>query len=77
MKLAGQCGPEKTFCPSEAARAADPENWRGLKEAVRNAVLALRGEDRIQIEQNGQKIIGDQFSGTNRLRLTERQSTLR
>ncbi len=28
MRLAQDRGDDKTFCPSEAARALDPENWR-------------------------------------------------
>ncbi|PZX19065.1 uncharacterized protein DUF3253 [Palleronia aestuarii] len=40
MRLARERGPEKTFCPSEAARALADE-WRPLMDDVRRVAMGL------------------------------------
>lgn len=70
VELAEQRGREKTFCPSEAARAVEPGDWRSLMDEVRDAALQLREEGKVDIEQNGEKLTGDTFSGPIRLRLS-------
>ena len=75
MKLAEMRGRDKTFCPSEAARAAAPEQWRTLMGKVRSAAFELREEGKIEIEQNGEKLSGDTFSGPIRLRLSEEKTS--
>ncbi len=52
MTLARQSGPEKTFCPSEAARAL-AEDWRLLMDAVREAAAELVAEGRLRCTQKG------------------------
>lgn len=39
--LAQSRGQDKTFCPSEAARALSPDNWRELMPEVRRVAAAL------------------------------------
>jgi len=41
MDLAHRRGAGKTLCPSEAARALDPADWRGLMQDVRRVAAAL------------------------------------
>ena len=41
MRLAQDRGDDKTFCPSEAARALDPENWRALMPEIRRVAASL------------------------------------
>ena len=45
-----------TICPSEAARAVDPEGWRELMPAARAAAgrLAMGGE--IEVTQRGEVV---------------------
>ncbi|MEL6330914.1 MAG: DUF2256 and DUF3253 domain-containing protein [Planctomycetota bacterium] len=46
-------GAGKTICPSEAARAVDPEGWRGLMEPARRAARRLVDAGRVVITQHG------------------------
>ena len=45
-----------TICPSEAARAVDPEGWRELMSAARAAAgrLAVAGE--VEVTQRGEVV---------------------
>jgi hypothetical protein len=58
-----------TICPSDAARAADPEGWRGLMEPVRRAARALAAEGRVVITQRGRVVDPDSATGPIRIRL--------
>jgi hypothetical protein len=42
-----------TICPSEAARAVDPERWRDLMTATRDEGRRLAAEGRIAVTQRG------------------------
>jgi len=56
VTLTGHRGPDRTICPSDAARAVGGEGWRALMETAREVVrgLALAGE--VEINQKGQVI---------------------
>lgn len=69
MELVGQRGPDKTICPSEAARAVNPEKWRPLMDRARDAARELSDDYKITIEQNGQQVYSTNLSGPIRLRL--------
>lgn len=56
MELVQERGPEKTICPSEAARAVNPDEWRPLMDEAREAACELRDEDKITIEQGGKPV---------------------
>jgi hypothetical protein len=42
-----------TICPSDAARAADPDGWRDLMEPVRRAARRLVADHRVEVTQGG------------------------
>lgn len=42
LDLAQRRGVGKTFCPSEVARALDPDGWRALMVDVRRVASTLR-----------------------------------
>ena len=70
LRLVQKRGPNKTICPSETAReATDNQEWRDLMEPVRQAARELHKEGRIRIEQQGEPVDPDDFSGPIRLRL--------
>jgi len=62
--------PGASVCPSEAARAVDPEGWRGLMDAARRtaALLADRGE--VQVTQRGRPVDVRAARGPVRVRRT-------
>ena len=43
----------KTICPSEAARALDPEGWRRLMPQVRATAVGLARQGRLVITRHG------------------------
>jgi hypothetical protein len=42
-----------SICPSEAARAVDPEGWRDLMPAARAAAGRLAADGRAEVTQGG------------------------
>ncbi len=68
LRLTAERGPEKSICPSEVARALDPD-WRKLMSAVRRGALLLAGAGRIEILRKGKPIAThDDVRGVIRLR---------
>ena len=60
-----------TVCPSEAARAAFPDDWRDHMELVREVARSMSREGLIEICQEGEAIDPDlPFRGPIRLRLS-------
>jgi hypothetical protein len=57
-----------TICPSEAARAISPDDWRPLMEPVRRAARRLVAEGRLEILQGGRVVNPDTARGAIRLR---------
>jgi len=55
-ELLDQRRPEATICPSEAARAVDPEGWRELMPAARAAAGRLVAEGRAEVTQRGEVV---------------------
>ncbi|WP_051515850.1 DUF3253 domain-containing protein [Candidatus Blastococcus massiliensis] len=45
-----------TICPSEAARAVDPENWRPLMPAARDAAGRLAAAGMVEVTQGGEVV---------------------
>lgn len=68
LRLTEERGPDKTICPSEAAKACSPKNWRALMGEVRKAAEALEEQGLISIEQGGEKVSPDEVEGPIRLR---------
>ncbi len=61
--------PGKSICPSEAARAVDPENWRRLMPQVRATAIGLARAGRLEITRKGRTTDPDALKGVYRLRL--------
>ncbi len=51
--LLDQRRPGSTICPSEAARAVDPEGWRELMPAARAAAGRLAAAGDVEVTQGG------------------------
>ncbi|MEM9657862.1 MAG: DUF3253 domain-containing protein [Planctomycetota bacterium] len=66
--LAKSRGPQKSICPSEAARAAQPHDWRPLMPAVKEAAAALAEEGKIEVLQRGARVKLQDAIGPVRLR---------
>jgi hypothetical protein len=48
--------PEASVCPSEAARAVDPEGWRDLMPEARAAAGRLAAAGTAEVTQGGQVV---------------------
>ena len=55
-ELLDQRRPEVSVCPSEAARAVDPEGWRELMPAARAAAGRLAAAGAVQVTQQGEVV---------------------
>jgi hypothetical protein len=67
-----ESGPQKTFCPSEIARALGgphPEGWGPLMIPVRRVAVELMKQGRLLIIRKGRIVDPDDFKGTYRLAL--------
>lgn len=64
-------GPGRTACPSEVARALDPEAdaWRDLMPAVRRVAGALVREGRLVVTRRGEPVDPEAGGGPIRLGL--------
>ena len=54
--LLDQRRPEATICPSEAARAVDPDGWRDLMPAARAAAGRLAEAGDVEVTQHGEVV---------------------
>lgn len=71
LELTRKVGPEKTICPSEVARALEPEEWRELMEKVRETACKMHEAGMIQITQKGNVVESFNFKGPIRLRISK------
>lgn len=70
LALATARGPEKSLCPSEAARAVAAEDWRPLMSRIRREAIALAREGRIDILRKGKPVDpAAEIRGVIRLRI--------
>lgn len=56
-----------TICPSEAARAVEPDDWKPLMERTRRAARRLARQDKVLITQGGKPVDPDGVRGPIRL----------
>lgn len=68
LALTADRGPGKSICPTEAARALDPAQWRAKLPAVRAAAVALARAGRITITRHNKPVDPDNFRGVYRLK---------
>ena len=68
LLLLGSRAPTSTICPSEAARAVDPDGWRDLMEPARRAARRLVAADRVRITQGGEVVDPATARGPIRIR---------
>lgn len=54
--LLDQRRPEVSICPSEAARAVDPDGWRELMPAARAAAGRLAAAGDVEVTQRGEVV---------------------
>ncbi len=66
--LLARRAPGRTICPSEAARALDPEGWRAQMDAVREVAFALADRGALEVTQRGEVVDGRTARGPIRLR---------
>ena len=55
-ELLGRRRPDASICPSEAARAVDPEAWRALMPAARAAAGRLAAAVSVEVTQGGEVV---------------------
>jgi hypothetical protein len=72
LELLSQRAAGATICPSEAARAVEPEAWREHMEDARAAARRLVTRGLVDITQGGQVVDGDRARGPIRVRLRRR-----
>ena len=58
-----------SICPSEVARAVQPDDWRPLLEPVRQAARRLVARDVAEITQGGRRVDPSTARGAIRIRL--------
>lgn len=69
LDLVRRCGSEKTVCPSEAARALAPDDWRDLMEDVRQEAYRMADDGLVDITQQGRVVDVRTARGPIRVRL--------
>ncbi|MEM8949098.1 MAG: DUF3253 domain-containing protein [Pseudomonadota bacterium] len=78
LELCQQRGPEKSICPSEAARSLASDyvdlDWRCLMEPVRQVAGLLAKAGRIEACQKGRVIDIEQAKGAIRLRIVDKRN---
>jgi hypothetical protein len=68
LGLLSQRAAGASICPSDAARAARPEGWRGLMDEVRAAAGRLAAQGRVDVTQGGQPVDVERARGPVRIR---------
>lgn len=72
LNLIDTCAANATICPSEAARAVDPDGWRALMEPARQAARRLVARDEVEITQGGHVVDPSTAKGPIRIRRVRR-----
>jgi hypothetical protein len=72
LELLERRGPDKTICPSDAARAVAETDFRPLMDTARAAAAELVAEGEIEVTQGGKVVDIAQARGPIRLRRRRR-----
>ncbi len=67
LRLVTERGPGRSICPSEVARALEPD-WQRLMGAIRRAAIGLAQAGRIEILRKGRTVPPEGVKGVIRLR---------
>ncbi len=70
LAIVHERGPERTACPSEAARAVagdHPDQWGPLMQPARRIAVSLMKQGRIVITRKGRVVDPDEFKGVYRI----------
>ena len=68
IELLDERDPEATICPSEAARAVAPNEWRDLMDPARRAAGQLVAEGKVHVTQGGSPVDPSVARGPIRIR---------
>lgn len=68
LELLAQRAAGATICPSDAARAVRPEDWRDLMEPARRAARRLVADGTVDITQGGKVVDPSTARGPIRIR---------
>jgi hypothetical protein len=71
LDLLAARGATSTICPSDAARAVDPDGWRDLMQPARRAAGRLVAEGGVEITQRGNVVDLATARGPVRIRRVE------
>lgn len=72
LRLVRERGPDKSICPSEAAReigGPHPDGWGPLMIPVRRVAVRLAQEGRVVVLRKGKPVDPNDFKGVYRLSL--------
>ena len=64
----------KSICPSEVARAVDPEGWRRLMPKVRATAVGLARQGKLVITRHNKPVDPNAFKGVYRLKLPQHEA---
>ncbi len=71
LRLSRERGPDKTICPSDAARAVGGDDWRDLMDDARETARGLARNGDVEITQRGEVLDPDAtWRGPIRIRAT-------
>ncbi|HEU5037261.1 MAG TPA: DUF3253 domain-containing protein [Nocardioides sp.] len=70
LDLLAQRRPGATICPSDAARAVEPDDWRPLMDAARAAAQRLVDAGEVDVTQGGAVV--DLATATGPVRIRKR-----
>ncbi len=74
LELLSHRAADATICPSEVARAAQPETWREEMEPVRQAARRLVASGDVEITQDGSVVDPSRAKGPIRIRKARKNS---
>jgi hypothetical protein len=70
LELARERGPDKTICPSDAARSIGGDDWRDLMDDARDVARDLARHGDVEISQKGTVLDPDEpWRGPIRIRI--------